>query len=224
MNGTDGSDGSNGLNSLVATSTELPGSNCANGGTKIDVGLDEDSDGILELDEIEQTQYVCQGVGSNNTILTSTSTPPLSMGCDAGGRVIAHGLDNGDGGGISANGILESGEIDSTTTFCSRFVIELLTDIHPGIMSSNADHLTFVGDTLYFEANNGLNGTELWKSDGTASGTLMVKEINPGIGNDDLSLLTAVGNNLFFRANDGIHGTELWKSDGFWHRYGQRYR
>ena len=84
INGTDGSDGSNGLNSLVATSTELPGSNCANGGTRIDVGLDEDSDGILELDEIEQTQYVCQGVGSNNTILTSTSAPPLSMGCDAG--------------------------------------------------------------------------------------------------------------------------------------------
>ena len=35
VNGTDGSDGSNGLNSLVATSTELPGSNCANGGTKL---------------------------------------------------------------------------------------------------------------------------------------------------------------------------------------------
>ena len=56
-------------------------------------------------------------------MLTSMgASPPANMGCDAGGRVIAHGLDNGDGGGTYSNGVLETGEIDSSTTFCSRFV------------------------------------------------------------------------------------------------------
>jgi ELWxxDGT repeat protein len=37
-----------------------------------------------------------------------------------------------------------------------------------------------VGNTLYFRANDGSNGQELWKSDGTANGTSMVRDINPG--------------------------------------------
>ena len=50
-------------------------------------------------------------------MLTSYSTPPTSMGCDLGGSVIANGLDNGDGGGTAANGQLEPGEVDYSTTF-----------------------------------------------------------------------------------------------------------
>ena len=37
-----------------------------------------------------------------------------------------------------------------------------------------------VGDTLFFAANDGVHGTELWKSDGTEAGTVLVKDINPG--------------------------------------------
>ena len=32
-----------------------------------------------------------------------------------------------------------------------------------------------VNDTFYFAANDGVHGKELWKSDGTADGTVMVK-------------------------------------------------
>ena len=130
--GQDGYDGSNGLNALVSMTPESAGSNCANGGTRIDVGVDDNSNGVLETSEIDQTQYVCDGGSSNSTMLTSISSPPSNMGCDAGGRVVSHGLDNGDGGGTYANGVLETGEIDSSTTFCSRFAIGMLKDIFSG--------------------------------------------------------------------------------------------
>ncbi len=55
---------------------------------------------------------------------------------------------------------------------------------------------------------------ELWKSDGTSAGTIMVKDINPGPANSGIGYLTNVNNVLFFVANDGINGSELWKSDG----------
>ena len=75
-------------------------------------------------------------------------------------------------------------------------------------------NLTAVGNTLYFAAIDGTNGVELWKSDGTASGTVMVKNIRSGSLSSSPYEFTAIGNTLYFAANDGTNGIELWKSDG----------
>ncbi|MFB8790888.1 MAG: ELWxxDGT repeat protein [Potamolinea sp.] len=48
------------------------------------------------------------------------------------------------------------------------------------LLSSSASNFTNVNGTLYFTASNGTNGIELWKTDGTASGTVFVADINPG--------------------------------------------
>ena len=74
--------------------------------------------------------------------------------------------------------------------------------------------LTAVGNTLYFVADEGTNGHELWKSDGTASGTVMVKDIYSGSYSGQPSDITGIGNTLYFKAYDGLSGFELWKSDG----------
>ena len=55
---------------------------------------------------------------------------------------------------------------------------------------------------------------ELWKTDGTNSSTMLVKDINPGSTSSSIGYLTQVNQTLFFVANNGITGTELWKSDG----------
>ena len=62
--GDSGGEGTTGLNSLLATSDEPAGANCENGGTKIEVGLDANSNGTLDTDEVDasQTQYICDGV------------------------------------------------------------------------------------------------------------------------------------------------------------------
>jgi ELWxxDGT repeat protein len=67
-----------------------------------------------------------------------------------------------------------------------------------------------VGSTLFFSAYDGVNGWELWQSDGTAAGTVLVGDIRPGSYGSYPFSLTAVGNTLFFSANAGVNGRELW--------------
>jgi ELWxxDGT repeat protein len=83
-----------------------------------------------------------------------------------------------------------------------------------------------VGNTLFFGGSDVAHGYELWKTDGTAASTVMVKDINAGT-NSSLFVADSHGppvpprfsraafkNKLFFTANDGPHGYELWVSDG----------
>jgi ELWxxDGT repeat protein len=72
-----------------------------------------------------------------------------------------------------------------------------------------------LGGFLYFPADDGMHGRELWRSDGTAEGTQMVRDVCPGPCSSQLSWsLTVFGNLLAFRATDELHGWELWISDG----------
>jgi ELWxxDGT repeat protein len=80
--------------------------------------------------------------------------------------------------------------------------------------SSVPQNLTAFNGLLYFSANDGIHGRELWQSNGTAAGTTLVADINPGGGGSNPGSLTVVGNELFFEANDGVHGTELWETNG----------
>lgn len=90
----------------------------------------------------------------------------------------------------------------------------LVKDINPGFPGTFINQLTGVNNTLFFTAINKNYGLELWKSDGTDSGTFMVKDINAGTNSSVPTRLTNANGTLFFIADDGINGYELWKSDG----------
>lgn len=74
--------------------------------------------------------------------------------------------------------------------------------------------MTAMGDYLFFVADDGIHGLELWKSDGSTEGTVLVKDIRPGDRASSPSSLFAHEETLYFAADDGINGVELWKSDG----------
>src|SRR5262249_4080775 len=69
-------------------------------------------------------------------------------------------------------------------------------------------NLTNVNGTLFFSATDGSTGYELWKTDGTEAGTVLVKDINT-IGYSYPRNLTNVNGTLFFSADDGTSGRAL---------------
>ena len=71
-----------------------------------------------------------------------------------------------------------------------------------------------MNDVLFFSARTPALGTELWKSDGTAGGTVLVKDINPDEGGSAPHGFASVNGTIYFAADDGPHGSELWRSDG----------
>ncbi|MDF2456399.1 MAG: hypothetical protein K0R51_2392 [Cytophagaceae bacterium] len=91
----------------------------------------------------------------------------------------------------------------------------IIKDIRVGPIGSAPDLMVRGGnDVNYFVADDGGNGLELWKTDGTTAGTIIVKDINPGINSSNPTSLTYFNNVLYFFADDQVHGRELWKSDG----------
>ena len=70
------------------------------------------------------------------------------------------------------------------------------------------------GNVAYLSQDDAVHGQELWKTDGTAAGTVLVKDINPGEAPSTPSSLTILGSTLLFAADDGTDGNELWRSDG----------
>ncbi len=100
-----------------------------------------------------------------------------------------------------------------------------IKDINPGNASgvannSNNAQLTLIDDKVYFVGNNGVNGRELWVTDGTEQGTLMIKDINLGSGGmlprfagSEPRHFEKFNDEIFFAASDAS-GPGLFKTNG----------
>jgi ELWxxDGT repeat protein len=69
---------------------------------------------------------------------------------------------------LAAQPAFQVADIRTTVDPLSPFVYNFATDF------------VELGGAVYFTAEDGIHGTELWRSDGTAAGTRLVKDICPG--------------------------------------------
>ncbi len=70
------------------------------------------------------------------------------------------------------------------------------------------------GDYLYFVGTDSTNRTELWRTDGTASGTIRLTSLVGSSAATQITAMADVNGILFFAAEDTVFGSELYKSDG----------
>jgi ELWxxDGT repeat protein len=145
---------------------------------------------------------------------TAIGTVPVREGSfggllQAGAHVFLVGSDAGSGAELWRT----DGTFDGTM---------LVRDIFPGPTSSwlgtvwgpGQAGMAALGSTVVFVADDGIAGWELWRSDGTEGGTVLLKDILPGSAGSQPTWFVAVYERVYFVADDGVHGRELWVTDG----------
>src|SRR5262249_39199207 len=116
-----------------------------------------------------------------------------SDGTTAGSMIVKTfapgGFEPGPGGLTEMNGILYFGAEGNSAgdelwrsdgTLAGTVMVKDINPTGGNGTGSFPDELTNAGGTLFFSADDGSHGKELWKSDGTAAGTVMIKDITPG--------------------------------------------
>ncbi|MCB9163122.1 MAG: T9SS type A sorting domain-containing protein [Flavobacteriales bacterium] len=89
----------------------------------------------------------------------------------------------------------------------------LLRDINPN-GDSGAAGISCVDGLVFFRANDGTSGLEPWVSDGTPTGTVLLKDINPGSGGSLPTAFVGWQGRIYFAADNGVDGYQLWSTDG----------
>lgn len=95
----------------------------------------------------------------------------------------------------------------------TRLIRDIAAGPASGLGFSEATLVELEG-TLNFVADDGRHGFELWRSDGTRSGTRMVRDIGPGWSVAWWQTPVVAGDHVYFTAERQAEGLELWRSDG----------
>lgn len=187
--GATGGDGSDGLGTLVVTTDEPAGANCAEGGQRVDFGVDDNEDGVLDAAEIDGTAFVCDGVTGTAGLQALVLQTPIAPGaeCATGGVQIDSGIDT------SADGVLDAGEITDTNIVCNG------ADGNDGLDSL----ITLTAEPAGANCDNG--GTRIDSGlDTDGSGVLDAGEItDTGFACNAPAVLGATG---LFAADGGLNG------------------
>jgi len=87
--------------------------------------------------------------------------------------------------------------------------VKIVTGVNSNGFGSGIFNIAQVNGVLFFTLNDAVNNkAQLWKSDGTSLGNILIKDNFSG------NILTNINGQLYFNGRDPINGVELWKSDG----------
>lgn len=92
--------------------------------------------------------------------------------------------------------------------------VEQVKDINPGVNGSNPSSLVISKNKIFFTANDGISGKEIWVTNGTATGTLMVKDLSTGSNSSNPFSLIDVNGLVYFFTAETPSSTKLWVTDG----------
>jgi ELWxxDGT repeat protein len=150
----------------------------------------------------------------------------VSDGTNSGTQLVKSGSFN-VGGGINGMAILNgkmyfagADNVNGTELWTSDGTgsgTVLLKDIRPtagGFNSGNPHDFTLMGNLVYFSAEDGVNGEELWVTDGTDAGTQLFKDIEPGAASSNPRDFFVYNSEIYFRTGSIVGITKLNKTDG----------
>lgn len=88
---------------------------CPDGGISIDTGIDDNKNGMLDTNEVDNTNYICNGQKGINA-LVKVESEPAGVHCIVGGQKVLIGSDS------NVNSTLDSNEVTSTSYICNSTV------------------------------------------------------------------------------------------------------
>jgi ELWxxDGT repeat protein len=193
-------------------STALTLTASANGALSIDNVDLVVGDRVLVKDQASASEngiYVVTDPGSSGTPWVLTRAADFDVVVEDIIKFKAE-LDTSSEAGNTGSGIIDTRAQTTIGAF------DILKDLNPGSTGSNPSNLIEYNNRLYFTADDGTNGVELYVTDGgsitriNASGS---SGINDGAGSSDPTSLIVYDGKLFFAADDGGSGKELWVFD-----------
>lgn len=209
--GANGLDGVDGLKSLVVSTVEAAGLNCATGGIKVEVGLDDNADGILQAGEIDATSFVCNGTdgadgadGTNGVDGVDGAVGPAGPVGGADTQVI---FNNAGAAAGSAN--LTWNNTTNRLTTANASVTALGGSGTRNVQVDNAGNLTAVAVPMTGVTGTGTNNYHVkWTTAGSILGNSLIQDDGTGLsvnGTIQASNQLYVGRTQITTNGDGQH-------------------
>ncbi len=168
---------------------------------------------LAHNDGINKELWVSDGTTTGTTLLKELDAPATGFTPPSLHVVNNQLLFLSAGPDAALDGLWVSDGTTAGTQQIANLQVSSDLDYYAGSETGIAHFVASLG-LLFFSADDGVNGNELWVSDGTAAGTRLVKDIYPGALPSKPAMFQSGEGYLLFIAVDESGRAKLWRSDG----------